>query len=152
MTTEKVKTNPIASIIEDYGYYLTLVVALVATLGSLYFSEVRQFEPCRLCWFQRIMMYPIGILALVGLIKQDEYLPNYVLPLSLIGLCISIYHILIQNGIIVQSSGCTTVLCSIKYVNWLGFISIPVLAGTAFLIISTIMFLNLRTLNQVEQS
>lgn len=152
MTTEKVKTNPIASIIEDYGYYLTLVVALVATLGSLYFSEVRQFEPCRLCWFQRIMMYPIGILALVGIIKQDEYLPNYVLPLSLIGLCISIYHILIQNGIIVQSSGCTTVLCSIKYVNWLGFISIPVLAGTAFLIISTIMFLNLRILNQVEQS
>lgn len=152
MTTEKVQTNPITSIIEEYGYYLTLVVALVATLGSLYFSEVRQFEPCRLCWFQRIMMYPIGILALVGLIKQDEYLPNYVLPLSLIGLCISIYHILIQNGIIVQSSGCTTVLCSIKYVNWLGFISIPVLAGTAFLIISTIMFLNLRILNQVEQS
>lgn len=152
MTTEKAKTNPITSIIEEYGYYLTLVVALVATLGSLYFSEVRQFEPCRLCWFQRIMMYPIGILALVGIIKQDEYLPNYVLPLSLIGLCISIYHILIQNGIIVQSSGCTTVLCSIKYVNWLGFISIPVLAGTAFLIISTIMFLNLRMLNQVDQS
>ena len=152
MTTEKVKTKPITSIIEDYGYYLALVVALVATLGSLYFSEVRQFEPCRLCWFQRIMMYPIGILALVGIIKQDEYLPNYVLPLSLIGLCISIYHILIQNGIIVQSSGCTTVLCSIKYVNWLGFISIPVLAGTAFLIISTIMFLNLRMLNQVDQS
>ena len=148
MTTEKAQTNPIASIIEEYGYYLTLVVALVATLGSLYFSEVRQFEPCRLCWFQRIMMYPIGILALVGIIKQDEYLPNYILPLSLIGIGISIYHILIQNGIIVQSSGCTTVLCSIKYINWFGFISIPVLAGTAFLLINILMFASLRLANQ----
>lgn len=147
MTIQKTKSNPLVSITEDYGYYLTLIVALVATLGSLYFSEVRQFEPCRLCWFQRIMMYPIGILALVGIIKQDEYLPNYILPLSVIGIGISIYHILIQNGIIVQSSGCTTVLCSLKYINWLGFISIPVLAGTAFLIINVLMFASLRLAN-----
>ena len=147
MTVKNFKLSTVTSVVEEYGYYLTLVVALVATLGSLYFSEVRQFEPCRLCWFQRIMMYPIGILALVGIIKQDEYLPNYVLPLSVIGFCISIYHILIQNGVIVQSSGCTTVLCSIKYINWFGFISIPVLAGTAFLMISILMFTSLRLAN-----
>lgn len=147
MTTKNVTSNIFTSIIEEYGYYLTLVVALVATLGSLYFSEIRQFEPCRLCWFQRIMMYPIGILALVGITKQDEYLPNYILPLSIIGIGISVYHILIQNGIIVQSSGCTTVLCSIKYINWFGFISIPVLAGAAFLIINVLMFMSLRLVN-----
>ncbi|MFT5195586.1 MAG: disulfide bond formation protein DsbB [Cellvibrionaceae bacterium] len=150
MTTQNSTSSPIQKFISDYGHYLTLVVALAATFGSLYFSEIRQFEPCRLCWFQRIMMYPIGILVLVGIIKQDEYLPNYVLPLSLIGICISVYHILIQNGIIVQSNGCTTVLCSIKYINWFGFISIPVLAGTAFLIINILMFASLRYANQDE--
>ena len=141
---DSMNRSPLANFVAEYGYYLTLVVALVAMLGSLYFSEVRQFEPCRMCWFQRIAMYPIVALCLVGIIKQDEYLPNYVLPLSLIGLCISVYHILVQNGVIVQSAGCTTVLCSIKYINWLGFISIPVLAGTAFTIISILMFASMR--------
>ena len=140
MENAKENSSPIVAILEEYGYYMVLVVALVATLGSLYFSEVRNFEPCRYCWFQRIAMYPITIMALVGIIKQDEYLPNYVLPFSLIGMCISIYHILIQNGIVVESTGCTSVLCSLKYINWLGFISIPVLAGTAFLIINVVMF------------
>ena len=137
-----------ATIVNDYGYYLTLLVALTATIGSLFFSEVLRFEPCRLCWFQRISMYPIVALAFVGIIKRDEYLPSYVLPLSLIGICVSIYHILIQNQIVMTSSGCTTALCSIKYINWLGFISIPVLAGTAFLMISGLMFASLRLANQ----
>ncbi len=135
--------SPLAKFIAEYSYYMTLIVALVAMLGSLFFSEIRQFEPCRMCWFQRICMYPITALALVGIIKQDEYLPYYVLPLSLTGLFISVWHILVQNGIIVQSSGCTTVLCSIKYINWLGFISIPVLAGTAFTMISGLMIASL---------
>ena len=137
-------SNPLSDFFAEYSYYMALVVALVATLGSLYFSEIRNFEPCRMCWFQRICMYPITVLALVGIIKQAEYLPSYVLPLSLVGLSISILHILVQNGIVVQSAGCTTVLCSIKYINWLGFISIPVLAGTAFTLISVLMFISMR--------
>ena len=144
--TKQISTDraTIVSLLADYSHYLVLVVALVATLGSLIFSEVLRFEPCRLCWFQRIAMYPIVVLALVGVIKQDEYLPNYVLPLSAIGICISIYHILIQNGVALTSTGCTTALCSIKYINWLGFISIPVLAGTAFLLINILMIIGLR--------
>lgn len=150
MTTKNTDSNSLNTFVAEYGYYLTLIIALIAMLGSLYFSEVLHYEPCRLCWFQRITMYPITAITLVGIIKQDEYLPNYVLPLSLIGICISIFHILIQNGIIVQSSGCTTVLCSIKYINWFGFISIPVLAGTAFLLINILMLTNLRLANQGE--
>ena len=136
--------SPLANFFAEYGYYFALIVALVATLGSLYFSEVRHFDPCRLCWFQRICMYPLVALTLVGVIKQDEYLPNYVLPLSLIGFVISAYHIGIQNQWIVQASGCTGVSCSLKYVNWLGFISIPVMAGTAFAIISVLMIMSMR--------
>ena len=145
--TKSVEASSFNAIVGEYGYYATLVVALVAMLGSLYFSEILFYEPCRLCWFQRIAMYPIVLISLIGIIKQDEYLPTYVLPLSLIGLSISVYHILIQNGIVTQSTGCTNALCSIKYINWLGFISIPVLAGTAFLIISVLMFLSMRYQN-----
>lgn len=140
MTANATTQSTFSSILEEYGYYMVLIVALVATLGSLFFSEIWHWEPCRLCWYQRIFMYPIPLLAIVGIIKQDEYLPNYVLPLSLIGLCFSVYHVLIQNQIIIQAQGCTGVSCSLKYLNFFGFISIPVLAGTAFLIISIIMF------------
>lgn len=150
MTTQNTDSNSLAPFFAEYGYYLTLIIAMTAMLGSLYFSEVLHYEPCRLCWFQRIAMYPITAITLVGIIKQDDYLPNYVLPLSLIGICISIFHILIQNGIIVQSSGCTTVLCSIKYINWFGFISIPVLAGTAFFLINILMFMSWKLANQAE--
>lgn len=144
--TDQASSAPPAIIrsLASYSDYLVLVVALIATLGSLIFSEVLHFEPCRLCWFQRIAMYPIVILGVVGIIKRDEFLPFYVLPLSAIGICISIYHILIQNRIIMTSTGCTTALCSIKYINWLGFISIPVLAGTAFLMINILMIISLR--------
>ena len=148
--TKQASTNSstIVLFLANYSHYLVLVVALVATLGSLLFSEVLRFEPCRLCWFQRIAMYPIVILGFVGIIKQDEYLPNYVLPFSAIGICISIYHILIQNGVVLTSTGCTTALCSIKYINWLGFISIPVLAGIAFLLINVLMIISLRWGNE----
>ena len=139
MTAKATSQSTFNTILEEYGYYMVLIVSLVATLGSLYFSEIRHFDPCRLCWFQRIFMYPIGLLTIVGIIKQDEYLPNYVLPLSLIGICFSVYHVLLQNQIISQAGGCTGVSCSLKYINYFGFVSIPVLAGTAFLIINIIM-------------
>ena len=70
----------------QYGAYLALVPALVALLGSLYYSEIAGFVPCTLCWYQRILMYPLTLISLVGIIKQDEYLPNYVLPFSVIGI------------------------------------------------------------------
>lgn len=119
--------------------YLALLVALAATLGSLYYSEVLGFIPCTYCWYQRILMYPLVLIILVGIIKQDEYLPSYVLPLSLIGLGFSLYHVLIQNGLLPYVSACAGVSCSVKYVNFLGFISIPVMALTAFVLISGLM-------------
>lgn len=86
--------------LQDYGEVLALLVAITATLGSLYYSEVAKFVPCTLCWYQRILMYPLTLILLVGIIKQDEHLPFYVLPFSLLGMGVSTYHVLIENGVI----------------------------------------------------
>ena len=101
-----------AEFLQQYGAILAFVVALVATLSSLYFSEIAGFVPCTLCWYQRILMYPLTVITLVGFIKQDEYLPNYVLPLAILGLIVSGYHYLVQLGAFGHPAACVHLLHS----------------------------------------
>lgn len=113
------------------------VVALVATLGSLYFSEIKLFEPCKLCWVQRIFMYPLVIILFIGIAIKDLKVVYYTVVISLIGFLISAYHYSIQKVDALQQSApsCGQITCTGAYINWLGFVTIPFLAGTAFLII-----------------
>jgi disulfide bond formation protein DsbB len=144
--------NKLSELIQHNGAYLAFIVALVATLGSLFFSEVMNFIPCTLCWYQRILMYPLVIVALVGAIEQDEFLPKYVLPFSVIGLTVATYHYLLQVGVFNYSPACSTgVPCGGRYINWLGFITIPFLALVAFLLITIIMVVMYRA-NTAEES
>lgn len=118
--------------------YIALIAAWIAMCGSLYFSEVAGYVPCTLCWYQRILMYPLTVIIAVGLLRRDWHLPYYVLPLSLFGLCISTYHYLLEKtdlfaGMEVCRQGAS---CTTQWINWLGFITIPFLALVAFLIIS----------------
>lgn len=124
-------------------YYLAWLQALVATLGSLYFSEIAHFTPCKLCWFQRIFMYPLVFLMTVGIIKKDKNLPDYVLSLSITGLVIAIYHNLIYYHVISESlAPCTIdVPCTTKFFSWFGFITIPLLSLTAFTVITACMII-----------
>jgi disulfide bond formation protein DsbB len=117
---------------------LSWVAAIIATLGSLYFSEVMHFIPCTLCWYQRIFMYPLTIILGVAFYRNDQGIYRYVLPLSIIGMLISGYHTLLQKlPYLQQFEMCTTgVPCSKDYINWLGFITIPLLAFIAFTIIT----------------
>lgn len=126
--------------LRQYGAYLAFGVALTATLGSLFYSEVMHFIPCTLCWYQRILMYPLVIISLVAIILQDEYLPNYVLPFSVSGILLSGYHYLVQVGVLAQPISCAgAVPCGSRYVNYLGFITIPFMALTAFILITIIL-------------
>lgn len=117
------------------------LVAIIATLGSLYFSEVRMFVPCALCWWQRVLMYPLVLILGVATFREDYSAWRYAVPLSLTGLGISTYHYLLQKvpALTGPSSCATGVPCSGQYINWLGFITIPLLAGTAFLLISVLL-------------
>ena len=126
--------------LQQYGVYAALIVALAAMLGSLYYSEVAGFIPCTLCWYQRILMYPLALIILVGIFTRDELLPNYVLPLSIIGIGFSSYHYLIQQGIFAHPTTCAAgIPCNLRYVNYAGFITIPLMALTAFVLITVIM-------------
>jgi disulfide bond formation protein DsbB len=111
--------------------------ALVATAGSLFFSEVSQFIPCRLCWFQRIGMYPLVAILLIAAIRRDTRGGAlYGLPLAIFGSIVSIYHIYIENHPEAETAGCKIgAPCSTKWIDKLGYITIPTLALTAFLAI-----------------
>lgn len=123
---------------KKYFLWLACFQAWVATFGSLFFSEVLKFTPCTLCWYQRICMYPLTVILTVGLIRKNQEIYLYVLPLSLIGWIISFYHNLLFYHFIGQKAFYCTIagLCEERYLNWLGFIDIPLLSLTAFTIIN----------------
>lgn len=129
--------------------YLAWIQALIATLGSLYFSEVMHLTPCILCWYQRILMYPLTVILAVGILNKDKKIHNYVLPLSIFGGAISLYHNLLYYGILPESvAPCTSgVSCTTRLIEWFGFVSIPLLSFTAFTIITILMF-TFRKLNK----
>lgn len=115
--------------------YLAFTLALAATLGSLFFGEVMKLPPCTLCWYQRICLFPLTVILAVGIVQRDRRLAAYALPLVLIGVGIAIYHNLLYFGFIPETlSPCTEgVSCSSRQIEWLGFITIPLLALFGFL-------------------
>src|SRR3989344_142120 len=82
--------------IKKYALYIAFIQAWVATLGSLYFSEIKHLEPCVLCWYQRILMFPIAIILAVAIIRKDKNVAYYVLPLSILGALVAFYQYLLQ--------------------------------------------------------
>ncbi|GAB2533489.1 disulfide oxidoreductase [Gracilibacillus alcaliphilus] len=112
----------------------------VAMAGSLFYSEVMKFIPCELCWFQRILMYPLVAIYGYALYKKDIRYAFPGLILSGIGVFVSAYHYAIQKVPSLQAAGdaCGVIPCTTTYVNFLGFVTIPFQALIAFLVISII--------------
>jgi disulfide bond formation protein DsbB len=113
----------------------------VATAGSLFFSEYSDFIPCRLCWFQRIAMYPLAVVLLLAAIRRDTRGGAlYGLPLAAFGAIVSIYHIYIEYHPQAESASCKIgASCTVKWIDKLGYITIPVLALTAFVAIIVLL-------------
>jgi disulfide bond formation protein DsbB len=129
--------------------FISWIVSFIAVMGSLFFSEILQYIPCELCWFQRIFMYPLVIILGIAYAKKDYEVYKYTLPLSVIGSMISLYHYSIQKISFLgdRSISCGVVPCTGEYINWLGFITIPFLAFTAFILIlicHVMIFKNIR--------
>ena len=114
--------------------FFAFLISLVATFGSLFFSEIMNFIPCSLCWYQRIFMYSLVFLFLINLLYPDDKIFKYSFPLVFIGWIISIYHNLLMFKIIPEKlSPCVQgIPCSVDYLNWLGFITIPLLSFFAY--------------------
>ncbi|USG63942.1 disulfide oxidoreductase [Brevibacillus ruminantium] len=127
--------------VAEQALFASWVIALIATGGSLFFSEVLKYIPCELCWYQRIFMYPLVILLGIASAKKDYGIIRYTLPLSVIGGMISLYHYAIQKVPSLHELGnaCGIVPCNTDYINWLGFITIPFLALIAFVLITVLL-------------
>ena len=113
------------------------LVALVSTLGALFFSEVMDLEPCVLCWYQRIAMFPLVLILGAGAYTQDASSVKYAFPLAIAGWLVAFYHCLLYGGFIpatLQPCG-KGESCSAQKLELVGFITIPLLSLIAFSII-----------------
>jgi disulfide bond formation protein DsbB len=126
------------------GLLSGFVIALGATSGSLFYSEVLGYTPCLLCWYQRILMYPLVALFATAIITKARDAHRYVLALSIPGFLLAGYHYLVQ--IFDITTNCTAPggrelieeagQCTMRYVFDYGFISIPFMAAVAFALIT----------------
>jgi len=122
--------------------FFAFAVALIATLGSLTYSEIIGYEPCKLCWFQRIFMYPQVILLGMALVKKDYKIASYSIFLSIIGAFIAGYHYLLQIGVAPElpcSAVGYSVSCSQRFVMQFGYISLPMMAFSAFILMALLL-------------
>src|SRR3989344_6422548 len=130
-----------------HGLLFAFVTALVAMLGSLFYSEIAGYTPCELCWYQRILMYPQVLLLGMALFFKDKSVIKYSLVFSIIGVVLALYHHLMQIGA-VNSLACPiigyAVSCVQLFVMQFGYITLPLMAFTAFLQIVILMIFSLK--------
>ncbi len=126
-----------------YGLWLAWLMAAIATLGSLYYSQIAHFTPCEYCWYQRIAMYPLAVILGIAAFKGDSAIRRYVFPLAIGGGLISAYHYTIQHLPDLAAGTCsTTTPCTAALVWKFDFVSIPFMALVSFAAIVTVLLLD----------
>ena len=132
------------TVLNDLLPYAAWLLALLAMAGSLFFSEVMGLQPCVLCWYQRIAMYPLVLIIGIGIVNHDPGWKIYSLPLALIGLVISVYHNLVYYGVIPESlTPCTKgISCSERQIEWFGVVTIPLMGLLSFLAMSLLIVIH----------
>lgn len=132
-------------LMRKYGLYMAWIIALIATSGSLYMSEILLWEPCKLCWLQRICMYPLVVILGIAAYKNDAGVIRYALPLPIIGGSISIFHYMEQKipGFAELTPCKVGIPCNYDYLDIPGmsWVTIPLLALIAFVSITVILIM-----------
>lgn len=120
--------------VHPYLPHIAWVIAILSTLISLSLSEVLHWAPCVLCWYQRILMYPLSAIFAIGVVYKDKFVWRYTLPLTILGAGIAAFHTLLQWRIIPDAlAPCVTgVSCTTVHMNWFGFVNIPLLSFISF--------------------
>ena len=132
------RPGPLAAVrsaIWGYELWLAFLVTGIATAGSLFLSEVADFIPCELCWFQRYAMYPLAGLTFVAALLNAHWAARWLLPVPVVGAAISVYHLLVENQVVEQTQACLVSApggCATKWIDEFGYMTIPTLALTAF--------------------
>ena len=130
--------------------FVCWIIASVSTLGSLFFSEIMELPPCALCWYQRVFMFPLVIVFLIGLFPFDKSIIKYAFPLALAGWGFAFYHYLLYTGFIPESiQPCSQgVSCSETYLDLFGFLTIPMLSLISFSTLVALLFILKRRLSK----
>ena len=123
------------------------ILVTIATLGSLFFSEVMGIPVCELCWYQRVAMYPLVVILALGLFPYDPGVVRYAVPLVSVGWLIALYQVLLVIGIIPESAQpCVQgIPCSETHISLLGFLNIPILSVLTFTLVGFLLFYAHRT-------
>jgi len=121
--------------------FCSWVIAATSTLGSLFFSEIMGLVPCVLCWYQRIFMFPLAVILLIGLYPLDRSVIRFALPIVVIGLIFTIYHCLLFYGFIPESlQPCQQgVSCKDASMMLFDVVPIPLISLAAFLAITVLL-------------
>ncbi|HEY0908156.1 MAG TPA: disulfide oxidoreductase [Candidatus Paceibacterota bacterium] len=141
-----VRNSAFARFFADRAILVGFVASLLATAGSLVYSDVLGFAPCKFCWFQRIFMYPQVLLMGIALWRKDVGMKLYGFLLSTIGAAIALYHYSGQFGIapLPCSAVGQSVSCSERFVTQFGYITIPLMAFSAFLMMALSFWISMR--------
>jgi len=126
----------------DHAALWAWVVALVAMLGSLFYSEVIGYEPCKLCWWQRIFMYPLAVILALSWQRRERVALFYAGWLALLGGVVAAYHYTMQRGLL-PSAVCSitgAADCSREYVFAFDYVTIPLMSLTAFVLIMVLVW------------
>jgi disulfide bond formation protein DsbB len=133
---------PLIEAVRPVALWLAWLVAAVCTAGSLYFSESANFTPCKMCWFQRIAMYPLAVLLLIAAVRRDHGVRIYAVTLASVGALISAYHYLIEWRPSLGSGACDiTAPCTVPWFRQFGFISLPLMALCGFAAIISLLII-----------
>jgi disulfide bond formation protein DsbB len=138
--------HPIIVWIQNNILMIGFIVALGGVLGSLIYSEIIGFEPCRLCWYQRVALFPIALLSGIAVIKKHSWITLYGLVLSIIGGIIAIYHIILEKNLFGEATNlpcaADAVSCTVQYVYVFdGLITIPSMSFVVFFALFTVFFI-----------
>lgn len=136
------EAQPVLNFFSRKAFIVSFLVALTSMLGSLYYSDIAGYEPCKLCWYQRILMYPLVFLLGFALLRRRKDVTDYALLLSSMGSALSLYHYLLQIGV-APSIGCEaigySVSCSQRFVYSYGYMTIPMMAFAGFTLITVLL-------------
>jgi disulfide bond formation protein DsbB len=136
-------SKPAANLVRTIGDAALVIAAMVAigaTLGSLYFSEIANFTPCKLCWWQRIAMFPLSAVLSIAAWRRDSLVRWYVLPVAFLGLGVSTYHYIIEWFPTLEKTSCDLEApCTQVWFRTFGFSSLAFMAGCGFIAIITFL-------------
>ena len=132
-----------ANFIKKSALYVVFAVSLLSTLGSFYFSEILGWALCSLCWYQRVLVISLVLILAVGIIFRDTKCYRYILPVSVLGTLVALFHNLLYWGVIPESAvPCANgISCTAANLAIAGFVTIPFLSLIAFALITTLVLM-----------